>query len=122
MRSIRGLRGETVKYTVRLKENSAFRRAYHRGKSAVSPLCVLYARRNGSAQNRVGFVVSVKLGHAVVRNRVKRRFREIYRLHEASFRPGYDLVLVARSRAVGADFAALTKEVLRLAEKVGVLV
>ena len=69
----------------------------------------------------MGITVSKKLGHAVVRNRTRRRLREIYRLHEDRFLPGCDIVVVARSRAVEAPFADLTASYLRLAEKAGIL-
>jgi ribonuclease P protein component len=82
---------------------------------------VLYARKNHSAANRVGVTVSKKLGCAVVRNRVRRRLREVYRLNEAQFAPGWDIVVVARSRCIKADFAKLTEAYLSLAEKAGIL-
>ena len=43
------------------------------------------------------------------RNRLRRQLREIYRLHEAQFARGYDIVVVARTRAIGADYAALER-------------
>jgi ribonuclease P protein component len=61
------------------------------------------------------------LGHAVVRNRARRRIREVYRLNEERFQPGWDIVLVARSRSVTADFATLTAAFLSLAQKAGIL-
>ena len=82
---------------------------------------VLYARRNREEKNRVGFTVSKKLGHAVVRNRTRRRLREVYRLNESALKPGYDIVIVARSRAVEAPFSKLTASFLRLADKAGIL-
>ena len=82
---------------------------------------MLYARRNRSAQNRVGVTVGKKLGHAVIRNRVRRRLREVYRLNEAKFAPGWDIVVVARSRCIKADFQKLTQAYLSLAEKAGIL-
>ena len=94
-------------HTVSLKENSAFRRLYHRGASAANRYLVVYCRRNGRGVNRVGYTVSTKLGHAVVRNRVRRRLREIYRLNSPALRSGWDIVVVARMRAVGAEYKRL---------------
>ena len=108
-------------HTVSLKENHVFRRLYHRGNSAANRYLVFYCRPNGSKQSRLGFTVSTKLGHAVVRNRVRRRLREIYRLHEAELLPGYDIVIVARSRAMEADFAELTRAFLTLAGRTGLM-
>lgn len=82
---------------------------------------VLYCRPNGTAQNRVGVTVSIKLGCAVRRNRVRRRLREIYRLNEERFMPGFDLVVVARGRAVRANYREMEREYLRLAERMHLL-
>ena len=81
----------------------------------------MYCGRNRSRKNRVGLTVSAKLGHAVVRNRIRRRLREIYRLNEGRFRTGFDIVVVARSRAVTAEYAELEKAYLSLADKLGLL-
>ena len=107
-------------FSVSLKQNHIFRRLY-RTPGAADSYMVLYARRNREGKNRVGFTVSKKLGHAVVRNRVRRRLREVYRLNEEKFAPGWDIVVVARSRAVDAPFAALTRSYLNLAKKAGIL-
>ncbi len=108
-----------MKYSTSLKLNHVFRRLYATSGHANGYL-VLYARRNRLGVNRVGITVSKKLGHAVVRNRVRRRLREIYRLNEAAFRPGWDIVVVARSRAIAAPFRELTDAYLSLAEKAGI--
>ena len=99
-----------------LKKNSDFRRLYAKGKSAVTPYLVLYARPNRLGENRLGYTVSVKIGHAVVRNRVRRRLREIYRLNAPRLRQGYDLVIVARSRAVGCAYRKLDAAFLHACE------
>ena len=109
-----------MKFSSSLKLNHIFRRLYHTGGAANSYL-VLYARKNRMGGNRVGFTVSKKLGKAVVRNRVRRRLREIYRLNEEKFLPGWDIVVVARSRCVDADFQKLMDSFLSLAEKSGIL-
>ena len=71
-----------MKAAVTLKENYEFRRTYQKGVSAVSPVMVLYCRKNRLGRNRLGLVSSTKLGHAVVRNRCRRRLREVYRLEK----------------------------------------
>ncbi len=109
-----------MQFSTSLKFNHIFRRLYHTSGYADSFL-VLYARRNRTGLNRVGITVSKKLGHAVVRNRTRRRLREIYRLNEAKFQPGWDIVVVARSRAVEAPFAKLTDSYLALAARAGIL-
>ena len=110
-----------MQFSHSLKQNHLFRRLYHRGASAAGRYLVLYCRRNGQPCNRVGLTVSAKLGHAVVRNRLRRRLREIYRLHEAEFRSGYDIVVVARSRAVDASYRQLEQAYLSQAARLGLL-
>ena len=110
-----------MQFSKSLKESHLFRRLYHKGRSAANGYLVLYCRRNGSQGNRIGLTVSRKLGHAVVRNRIRRRLREIYRLHEANFLPGWDVVVVARSRAVTASYQSLERAYLSLARKLGLL-
>ena len=106
---------------VPLKENAAFRRLYYKGKSAGNRYLVIYCARNRLEVTRVGLTVSTKLGHAVVRNRVRRRLREIVR-HNASCLPsGYDIVIVARTAAVEAEFAALEKSFRTLTGRLGLI-
>ena len=109
-----------MKYSTSLKLNHIFRRLY-RTSGVADGLLVLYARKNRTDGNRVGITVSKKLGKAHVRNRTRRRLREIYRLHEALFSPGWDIVVVARSKAVDAPFSLLTYSYLALAKKAGIL-
>lgn len=109
-----------MKYSSALKLNHIFQRLY-RTNGLGNAYLVLYARKNRSEKNRVGITVSKKLGKAHIRNRMRRRLREIYRLNEDKFQPGWDIVVVARSKAVDADFGKLTKAYLQLAEKAGIL-
>ena len=109
-----------MKFSSSLKLNHIFRRLYAT-QGVANSFLVLYARPNRTGGNRVGITVSKKLGKAVVRNRVRRRLREVYRLNEDRFLPGYDIVVVARSRCIDADFGRLTQAYLSLAEKAGIL-
>lgn len=110
-----------MQFSRSLKDNRQFRRLYQRGKSVADRNLVLYCRPNGSQENFLGLTVSAKLGHAVVRNKLRRRLRECYRLHESEFRRGYHMVIVARSRAVKASYAELEKSLLKLAAKQSLL-
>lgn len=94
--------------TVTIKENRTFRRMYSRGRSAVTPFLVAYCRPNGRDHNRLGVTVGTKLGGAVVRNRARRRLREVFRLAAPDLKPGFDIVLVARQRCVDGDYKKLT--------------
>jgi len=109
-----------VKFSSSLKLNHIFQRLYRTSGQANSYL-VLYARRNRTGANRVGITVSKKLGKAHIRNRVRRRLREVYRLNEEKFQPGWDIVVVARSRCIAASFEKLTESYLSLAKKAGIL-
>lgn len=109
-----------MKFSTSLKLNHIFRRLYHTSGFADGYL-VLYARKNRTEENRVGITVSKKLGKAHVRNRTRRRLREIYRLNEDRFQSGWDIVVVARTKAVDAEFSRLTKSYLSLAKKAGIL-
>ena len=108
-------------FTRSLKQNHIFRRLYAKGKRAVTPHVALYARPNGSRSSRLGLTVGSKLGNAVVRNRVRRRLREIYRTNEQRFCPGYDIVVVARVRAVYARYSELERSFLKAARSAGLL-
>ena len=110
-----------MKRTTTVKENYEFRRIYAKGWSGVSPYLVVYVRPNRRGRNRLGVTVSTKLGHAVVRNRVRRRIREIYRLNKAKMLPGYDLIVVPRVRAVETDYQKLDRTYLRLLEQLDLL-
>lgn len=106
---------------VTVKENGDFRRIYRKGRSAVSGGVVVYCLKNRQGMSRLGITVSTKLGHAVVRNRVRRRLRELYRLHKAEMLSGYDVIVVARVRAVEMPYAKLERQYLRCLGELGLM-
>ena len=110
-----------MQFTVPLKLNHIFRRLYAKGENAVGRFVVVYARRNGTTQNRLGITTGVKLGRAVDRNRARRRIRETYRLHESELKRGYDVVVVARAAAIDGDFQELGKSFLHQCRKLRLL-
>ena len=110
-----------MKHTVSLKQNHEFRRLYNKGKSAVSPYFAVYCRQTRRPYSRLGITTGVKLGKAVKRNLVRRRIRELYRTNEDKLLPGYDIVVVARTRAIYGKYADLERSFLQLMKKLGIL-
>ena len=108
-----------MKFTSSLKLNRDFHRVYRKGTSAVRPCLVVYARRTNARENRLGLTVTAKVGKAHIRNKVRRRLKEIYRLHEEDIHPGYDLVVVARTRAAAAAYKRLEAEFLSASKELG---
>ena len=104
--------------TQSLCENNRFRYLYRRGKTASAPSLVVYASKNRlKTVSRLGITCSVKLGGAVQRNRMRRRIRECYRLCEAQCQPGYDIVVVARTRVIYGRYRDLERSFLQLMRK-----
>ena len=113
-----------MKNTVSLCLNYRFRQLYSRGKSQVAPRLVVYAGKNRckNGENRLGITVSTKIGKAHVRNRVRRKIREAYRLSEERIKQGHDIVVVARSRASSARYEDIERDLLRCLSSLGMTV
>lgn len=110
-----------LKFTISLKENYEFRRLYAKGKNAAAPTLAVYYRKRKGTENRLGLTVSKKIGCAVVRNRIRRRLREVYRLHEPALMQGCDVVIVARTRAAFSTYRQLEKDFCKTVDKLGLL-
>ena len=104
-----------------MKNNHEFRRLYAKGKSISTPTLAVYFRKSNREYNHLGVTVSTKVGKAVIRNRIRRRIREIYRLNEEKLPRGLDIVVVARIRSRNADYAQLEKDFLHACRRLGII-
>ncbi len=103
-----------MRFSDSLKKNHQFQFVYKYGKSYANKYLVMYVKENGTEQNRIGISVSKKVGNSVVRHRVTRLVRESYRLHEAVFNSGLDIVIVARQNAASVGYEEIESALLHL--------
>lgn len=103
-----------MRFSESLKKNHQFQFVYKCGRSCANRYLVMYIKENGTDRNRIGISVSKKVGNSVVRHRVIRLIRESYRLHEAVFNSGLDIVVVARKKAAAAGYQEIEKALLHL--------
>lgn len=105
---------QTFPKALRLLGGGEFRRVYEEGQRRSAPLCVVFFRCNGLPHARLGITVPARLGKAVVRNRVKRRLREVFRRNQAAIPGGWDIVVNPRAAVATTPFQTLARELLRL--------
>ena len=108
--------------TRRLTLTSQFARVRTEGQNVRGRLLILgFLRTESTARFQAGFVTSKRIGGAVVRNRVRRRLRDVVRTQQGRLREGFWFVVIARPAAARASYRALKDEWLRLAERASIL-
>ena len=113
--------GRTFTGDEKLRNKNDFIRAYAEGKRRGCPDFAGFYLETGQGPTRLGLSVGRKVGGAVVRNRVKRRVREIFRLHKHLLKPGYDIVLNIRKGCETRKYSELENSVLGFFREAGLL-
>ena len=109
-----GRRPNSFPKQLRLLRRGEFRRVYDEGRRRSAPLCTVFYRSNGLTESRLGLTVPVAVGDAVIRNRVKRRVREAFRLNRDVIPGGWDIVVNPRRDAARVPFPVLVRQLIRL--------
>ena len=91
-----------------------FDAVYRAGKRRSSSHFTVFFRANQLPVSRFGFSIKKALGGAVVRNRMRRRIREIVRCHRMEIPAGWDIVIHPKSSVARAEFAGLMADLVRL--------
>jgi len=94
----------------RLTKRKEFNYIYKNGTATHSNMLTVVKVNSKSAIPRVGFSVSNKLGNAPVRNKIKRRLRELVGARLAKLKPNQNIVIIAKLPIVDADFNQMKKE------------
>ena len=102
----------------RLVRRGEFDAVYRAGKRRSSSHFTVFFRANQLPVSRFGFSIKKALGGAVVRNRIRRRVREIVRCHRMEIPVGWDFVIHPKSGVARAEFEALTVDLVRLMKSV----
>ncbi|NJL94382.1 MAG: ribonuclease P protein component [Anaerolineae bacterium] len=98
----------------RLRHQDDFKRLREAGQSWRNPVLLLSCLPNALPHNRYGIIISKRQGTAVVRNRLRRRLRELVRALHPQLQQGYDVVVVARGNCAQLDYWALRQALLDL--------
>ena len=106
-----------MKFSESLKKNRDFQHVYRNGTSCANRFFVMYVLENELGRNRIGISVSKKVGNSVVRHRITRLVRESYRLNEALFACGFDMVVLARVNAKNITFHQTREALLHLGRR-----
>lgn len=101
----------------RIKSKAGFQLVYTTGRSVVDRLSVLYVLPLDAEGPKIGFAVGKKIGNAVVRNRVKRMMREVFRHHKSELLTNIQLIWVARKKLAAADLKTYDRVFMRLAKR-----
>ncbi|MDA8442520.1 MAG: ribonuclease P protein component [Peptococcaceae bacterium] len=110
-----------LKSIYRIKKNREFRYIFQHSRGIPSRYLVVYYRRHERPEPRFGFVVSKKVGGAVIRNRVRRVLREMVRKNVIRIRPGVDIIFIARPAIKGIKGTEVEQVLLKLLNKIGLL-
>jgi ribonuclease P protein component len=101
-------------YAGKLARKADFDAVYRNGKRHSSSHFTVFLKANELPQSRFGYSIKRALGGAVVRNRMRRRMREIVRLHREEISAGWDFVIHPKANVATAPFVALESALLRL--------
>jgi ribonuclease P protein component len=108
--------------SARVLRSADYRIIYDKGIRVSSPLFAAFclARENGGDKGpRLGLTTPRALGGAVVRNRIKRQFREAFRQHRAEFGAQWDIVINPRRAASTAQFSEIERALAKVIQKCG---
>lgn len=94
----------------RLRKRPEFKTLARKGGKTHTPHFVVITQENDRCETRLGVTVSSKVGNAVVRNRVKRVLRELFRRYRHEIRPNKDVLIIARKGAAKLSLWEVTDE------------
>ena len=108
--------GCTYPQAVRIRRRREFLALQRDGRRRHSPHFVVIRRTSSCAASRLGVTVSARIGNSVIRNRVKRLVREVFRRRRADLVPPSDVLVIAKPGASALTYAQAATELERILE------
>lgn len=110
----------SLSYSEKLHLQKDFIKVFKKGLKFDNKAIKIVAYKNeGRRIRRLGLVTPRKVGTAVIRNRTKRRLREIFRTNKHSLEPGLDLIFISKPETASLDYGSLKKIILSSLESAG---
>jgi ribonuclease P protein component len=110
-----------MKFFDTIRKKREFSAIFEHGTLIQENLLIAYVRKNSENKIRYGICVGKKIGNSVERNRIKRRLREIIRMHSGDIEASHDIVVVARASCKRASYWLMAEKFRKLCEKAGIL-
>ncbi len=104
-----------------LKKNKEFKNVYNEKKSISDENLIIYTKKNILDKNRIGISISKKVGNSVIRHKIIRRIREIFRLNEKYLKKSYDIVVVCKKNVKEIKYENIKESFLFLCKKKDIL-
>ena len=103
-----------MKKTEIIKKNYEFKYFFKKGEYISGKYIEIFIHRNKLDKNKLGIIVSKKVGNSVVRHRMTRLIRESYRLQESKFQNGFDIIVIARTNAKDKSYKEIESALIHL--------
>ncbi len=101
-----------------IKKDEDYRRVYRKKNSISNKNIIMYVMKTNTKETRVGISVSKKIGKAVVRNKIKRRIKESYRVeYSHKVKDGYDIIFLARGPIVDIEYNEIKKAIYNVLKR-----
>ena len=97
-----------------LRKNREFKEIYKTGKNYWNRNLILYVKENDLKENRVGYSITKKVGNSVVRNKIRRRMKEIYRLNLVDIKEGYDFIFIPKKNVTDISYKELESAMIHI--------
>jgi ribonuclease P protein component len=105
----------------KLRKTKEYATVYRRGEKIYGKYVLLFFMPNQQEISRFGVVTTKKVGNAVIRNKWRRRIKEIVREYGDDLQSGYDIIVLARPRIKESEFSSVKKDITRVLRKARLL-